>query len=106
MGRPKGARNRRSIGPWRHNPAEAKALDALLVFGSNEEAAKYLGIAGSTLGNTLRAAYAQMSSRGLDLGEDPRQHRVNALREWLLYWWSDEGKANLRNVLLTAPPQA
>jgi biotin operon repressor len=94
------------VGKWGLNPAEAKALDGVTAYGSNELAAKMLGISRKTLENNLAKAYAHLQREGADLGDEPRAYRNLAVRLWILYWWSDEGKANLRNVRLTSQPEA
>lgn len=106
LGRPPGTRIKRNVSPWKLNPSEARALDGIIAFDTNIDAAKHLGISLKTLENTLRKAYEHMLAAGLDLGTEPRSQRVIAMRAWLTYWWSDEGKANLRNVLLTSQPEA
>lgn len=99
-------RSKGSISPWRLTRAQAKALDALLAFETHEEAAEHLGVSVSTLRMNLKRAFRSMRATGADLVSDGRGMAIQASVLWLTYWWSDEGKAALRNPQLTRDPLA
>lgn len=84
--------------------AEARAMDAIVVFGSSQDAAKYLGISKGTLNLQLARAYKAMIRAGYKLDNNCYAKRIQAIALWVTYWWSDEGKACLRNPSLTQPP--
>jgi hypothetical protein len=81
-------------------------MDAITVFGSDKAAASYLGVALNTLQNQLYTAYRNFEAHGLVFEGSGHARRTQAVRAWLLYWWSEEGKAELRNKQLTRNPLA
>lgn len=92
--------NRRTVSKWHLTTHEARALDLICCFGNNRAAAAYAGIASKTLDQQLYRAYQQMKMHGVVFDGCCR---TQAMRLWMEYWLSEEGKANLRNVWLTQP---
>lgn len=78
-------------------------MDLICVYDSNLEAAHYIQRSLHTFEAQLYKAYLRMESAGIVF---TGHKRVQAINLWLGYWWSDEGKANLRNMRLTSQPLA
>lgn len=105
QGRPAGRSNEACIGPWKLTKSEALVLDCYIVFGTHIGVSQHLTLATSTVNNHLARIVKRMTLAGEKFEGTSRGKRNQSIVIWLRYWWSDEGKANLRNALLTGMPQ-